>query len=139
MGRLSLETRSKVIIMRRNCYRVSEIQARLAQEGVSVSKVSLFALLKKFNNTSLVVDLKRKPRSSLLGHDHYRFIDEAMTVNNELTLRQFFSLFTAKYPEIQVSISTVKRARRHDIVRLFGRLTKKKGCCGANSEWNKMI
>ena len=29
--------------------------------------------------------------------------------------------------------------RRSGIVRLFGRLTKKKGCCGANSEWNKMI
>jgi hypothetical protein len=112
MGRLSLETRSKVFIMRRNCYRISEIQARLAQ-GVSVSKVSLFALLKKFKSTGLVVDLKRKPRSSLLGQDHYRFIDKAMMVNNEFTSRQLFLLFIAEYPENQVSISTIKRARRH--------------------------
>ena len=113
MGRLSLETRSKVIVMRRNGYRVSDIKERLSQEGVSVSKVSLFALLKKFDSTGLVIDLKRKPRSTILGHDHYRFIDEAMTVNNELTSRQLFSLFTTRYPEIQVSVSTVKRARRH--------------------------
>ena len=134
MGRLSLETRSKVIIMRRNGYRVSEIQSRLVEEGVtvSVSKVSLFALLKKFNSTGLVVDLKRKPRSSLLGHDHYQFVDETMKVNNELTLGQFFSLFTAKYPEIQVSTSTIKRAHRH-----LGWISKKTQYCALIQEANK--
>ena len=132
MGRLSLETRSKVIIMRRNGYLVSEIHSRLAEEGVSVSKVSLFALLKKFNSTGLVVDLKRKPRSSLLGHDHYRFIDETMTMNNELTSGQLFSLFTAKYPEIQVSTSTIKRARRH-----LGWISKKTRYCALIREANK--
>ena len=91
---------------------------------MSVSRVSLFALVKKFKDTGLVVDLKRKPRSSLLGEDHYRFIDEAMTADNELTFRQLFSLFTAKYPEIQISISTVKRARRH-----LGWISKKTRYC----------
>ena len=105
--------RSKVTVMWKNGYPVSEIQERLSQEGVSVLRVSLFALIKKFKKIKLVVDLKRKPRSSILEECHYRFIDEAMAANNELTSRQLFSLFTDEYPEVQISISTVKRARKH--------------------------
>ena len=41
MGRLSLETRSKVIVMWKNSYPVSETQERLSQEEVSVSSVSI--------------------------------------------------------------------------------------------------
>ena len=48
MGRLYLETRSKVIVMWVNRYPVSMIQEWLLQEGVSISKVSLFALIKEF-------------------------------------------------------------------------------------------
>ena len=85
----------------------------VSQEGVLISMLSLFTLVKKFKNTELVVDLKRKSRSSLLGEDHYRFVVEAMAVDNELTSRQLFYLFTAKYPKIQISISTVKQACRY--------------------------
>ena len=81
---------------------------------MAVSRVSLFTLIKKFKKIKLVVDLKKKkPRSSILEECHYRFIDEAMAANNELTSRQLFSLFTDEYPEVQISISTVKRARKH--------------------------
>jgi hypothetical protein len=50
MGQLSLEMRSKVIEMWNNGYPVSEIQERLSQEGVSVSKVALFALIMKLQH-----------------------------------------------------------------------------------------
>ena len=46
MGRLIMETRSKVILMWKNGYPVTVIQERLSQ-GVTVSKVSLFTLIKK--------------------------------------------------------------------------------------------
>ena len=75
MGRLSLETRSKVIVMKKNGYPVSEIQERLSQKGVTISKVSLYTLVKKYESTNLVKDMKRTPRSSLLDACHYRFID----------------------------------------------------------------
>ena len=55
-----------------------------------------------------------------------------MTVNNELTSRQLFSLFTARYPEIQVSVSTVKQARRH-----LGWVSKKTQHCALIQEVNK--
>ena len=57
MGWLSLETRNKVIVMKKNGYPVSEIQERLSQEGMIISKVSLYALVKKFETTKLVIDI----------------------------------------------------------------------------------
>ena len=132
MGRLSLETRSKVIMMWKNGYPVAVIQRRLTEEGVKVLTVSLFALVKKFKSTSSVVDLRRAPRSSLLGECHYRFIDESMTEDNQLTSRQLYSLFSAEYPEMQILISTLKRARRH-----LGWISKKTRYCALIREVNK--
>ena len=63
---------------------------------MSVSRVSLFALIKKFKKIKLVVDLKRKPRSSILEECHYRFIDEAMAANNELTSRHLQTVVKPK-------------------------------------------
>ena len=83
--------RSNVILLWKNGYPVTVIQDRLFQEGVKVSKVSLFALIKKFKSTALVIDLPRKPRTSVLSECHYHFIDEKMTADNELTSRQLFS------------------------------------------------
>ena len=107
MGHLSLETRSKVIIMKKNGYPVSEIQERLSEKGVTISKVSLYALIKKFETTNLVDNMKRKPRSSLLDACHYHFIDDTMTEDNELTSRQLFMLFAETFPEVEISISRV--------------------------------
>ena len=111
---------------------MTTIQKRLLEEGVQVSKVSLFALIKKFNQTKLVIDLPKKPRPSKLNECHYRFIDEVMTVNNELTSRQLFSRFCATYPEVQVSVSTVKRARKH-----LGWISKKTRYCALIQDVNK--
>ena len=95
MGCLSVDTRSKVILITQNGY---PIQKRLLEEGVQVSKVSLFAR----------IDLPKKPRPSKLSECHYRFIDEVMTADNELMSRQLFFRFCATYPEVQVSFGTVK-------------------------------
>ena len=75
---------------------------------------------------------KWKLRSSLLGEDHYCFIDEAMTADNELTSRQLFSHFTARNPKIQISMSTVKQVLRH-----LGWISKKTRYCALIWEANK--
>ena len=97
-----------------------------------VSKVSLFALIKKFQTFKLVVDLLKKHRSSKLSECHYCYIDEQMTADNELTSRQLFFLFRAIYPDVQVSISTIKRARQH-----LGWISKKTRYCALIREVNK--
>ena len=129
MGRMNVETRSKVILLWKNGYPVTVIQDRLFQEGV---KVSLFVLIKKFKSTVLVIDLPRKPRTSLLSGCHYRFIYEKMTADNELTSRQLFSLFTTEYPDIETSISTIKRAHLY-----LGWISKKTRYCALIREENK--
>ena len=129
MGRLSVEKRSKVIVMWRNGYPVSVIKDKLSQEGVVVSNVSLFALIKKYRTISLVIDLPRKHRSSKLAECHYRYIDDVMTEDNKLTSRQLFALFGTKYPDVQVSISTIKRARKQK--------SKKTRYCALIREANK--
>ena len=130
MGCLSLETRSKVTVMKKNGYPVPEIQERLSQ-GVTASKVSLYALVKKYDATNLVDDLERKPRRSLLDACHYRFIDETMTEDNELTSRQLLVLFTDKFPAVEISISTLMRASRH-----LGWISKKTRYCALICEEN---
>ena len=122
----------KVILMWKNGYPVTVIQERLLQVGVSVLKVSLFALIKKFQTFKLVVDLPKKHRSSKLIECHYHYIDEQMTADNELTLRQLFFLFRATYPDVQVSISTIKLARQH-----LGWISKKTRYCALIREVNK--
>ena len=92
----------------------------------------MFALIEKFKTTHVIADLPRKSRSSLFSEHHYRFIDEVMTNDNELTSRQLFSLFSTKYPEVQVSISTIKRVRKH-----LGWVSKKTRYCALIREVNK--
>ena len=48
----------------------------------------------------------------ILGTEHYRDIDGALAVNDELTSRQLRAMLLSKYPELSMSISTVERARR---------------------------
>ena len=94
--------------------------------------MSLFALVKKYRATSLVIDLLKKHRSSKVFECHYRYIDDVMTEDNELTSRQLFALFSTKYPDVQVSISTIKRARQH-----LGWISKKTRYCALIREVNK--
>ena len=121
-----------MIIMKKNGYAVSEIQKRLSEEGVTVSTVSLYALVKKFERSNTVDDMKHKPRPSLLDACHYRFIDDKMTTDNELTSRQLLALFVDKYPVVHISISTLMRARKH-----LGWISKKTRYCALIREENK--
>lgn len=46
-----------------------------------------------------------------MSTDHYVFIGNALTSNDELTTRQVRGLLVQEFPELSVSLSTVKRAR----------------------------
>ena len=49
MGRMSLETRAKVIAMRSRNYSLMKIKEHFEEEGVSVSKVAIYLLIKKYD------------------------------------------------------------------------------------------
>ena len=102
-------------------FSVIKIRQRLSEEGIQVSRKSLYYLLKKHNETSSVADLTRTPRRRLLTDEHFRFIDETMEANLELTSRQLHGMVAEKFSDASVSTSTstVKRTRyisRQDIV-----------------------
>ena len=70
MGRMSLETRVKVVAMRSKNYSLRNIKEHL---GVSVSKVVIYMLIKKYDEMQTIEDIKRKPRPQILQEEHYVF------------------------------------------------------------------
>ena len=52
-----------------------------------------------------------RPRPRILQEEHYRFIDDTMAENMDLTGRQLFALFEEKFTTVDVSLSTIKHAR----------------------------
>jgi len=112
MGRMSADTRVRVVCLWRAGFSVVKIRERLLEEGIVVSRKSLYLLLKKYNETNSIADQKRAPRRRQLRNEHFQFIDEAMEDNRELTSRQLHGLVVEKNPDLNVSISTIKRARQ---------------------------
>ena len=92
-------------------YRVSKIQAHLALEDIAVSKKSLCLLIKKYRLTGSVADHRTVKPPKKLKDEHYRFIDECMATDDELTATNLLAMLKEKYPSLNVSESTVKRAR----------------------------
>lgn len=112
MGRMTLETRRRVIYFSRLGMRLKDIKLRLAEEGIAVSKTSLCLLLKKYKETGTISDRVR-PRSQAkkLQLEHLSLIDEALDRDDEVSnadLRQMLQEFG-----IVVSISTIQRAKKH--------------------------
>lgn len=113
MPRLSKETRSRVVLLRSKGFSVGKIRKRLEEDGIHVSRRALFKLFAKHRRTGTVADLPRAARPKKLTTEHYKFIDEAMTEDDELTARKLRVLLEARWPETEVSLNTIKRARKH--------------------------
>ena len=94
MGRLSIDVRSRIVNMWRANFKVKDIINiyRLAEEGVKVSQTAVYNLLTKFKTES-IADMKKRARSRRLSEEHYRFFDELMAKNTDLTSLQLYSAF----------------------------------------------
>ena len=110
MGRMSLATRSRVVMLSRSGYPLRKIQAHLALEDITVSKKLLCLLIKKYRMTGSVADNRKVKPPKKLKDEHYRFIDECMADDDELTATKVHAMLKEKYPALIVSVSTVKRA-----------------------------
>lgn len=113
MGRLSIDVRSRIVNMWRAKFKVKDIVDRLAEEGVKVSRTAIYNLLTKFRRTESIGDIKRRARSRRLSEEHFRFIDELMAENTDLTSNQLYSALKEAYSTLEASLSTVKRAQRY--------------------------
>ena len=97
--------------MSQSGYTISKIQAHLAKEDVTVSKKSLCLLMKKYRITGSVADHRTVKPPRKLSDEHYRFLDECMANDDELTATKLQAILKEKYPSLNVSVSAVKRAR----------------------------
>ena len=98
-------------MLKKNGYAYKEIKERLKEEGIETTAKSLYSLITKFKNTNPVMDRPCLSRPKLLNREHYEFIDNALASNDELTSQHLRSLLVGEFPEVRVSLSTVKRAR----------------------------
>jgi len=73
--------------MSQSGYTISKIQAHLAKEDFTVSKKSL-CLLMKYRITGSVADHRTVKPPTKLTDEHYRFLDECMADDDELTATQ---------------------------------------------------
>ena len=111
MPRLDLQTGARVVCLKSEGHTYKKIKERLKEEGISVTIKSLYLLVANYRQTKSVSDRSRNAVPKILGTEHYRDIDGALAVNDELTSRQR-AMLLSKYPELSMSISTVERARR---------------------------
>ena len=108
MGRMSIETRQRVVLLWKSGMKIKDIHGRLREEKTVVSETSLYLLIAKYAKSGKVSNIKRSSRPSILGNEHYKFIDNAMEEDDELTAYKL----KKHYPDLNLSISTVRRARK---------------------------
>ena len=133
MGRMSIETRMRVVVMWNRGYSLRKIQMKLQEENIQVSIVSLCKLTKKFRQTNSVLDQRTYKPPRILTEKHLRYIDKAMADNPELTGTQLTDLLKDHFPATKVSKSTVKRVRRE-----LGWISKKTRYCALISDVNRL-
>ena len=112
MPRLDIETRRRVVALRRHGYSVRAIKQRLLEEHISVSIVAIYSLLRKNQLLNKIVDRPRRFVAKKLDEEKLRFIDDALASNDELTASRLLILLQEKWLDLRVSLSTIKRARK---------------------------
>ena len=127
MPRTTLETR---ILELHRTYSVSQIQERLKE--IFISKVTIYAIIKKYRVHHTYADFPKPQRKTILNKDQVRFIDKAME-NDELTGRQLHELLLEIWPDLQISISTIKRVKR-----MLGWVCSRPKYCQLVRELNKL-
>ena len=115
MPRLSYEVRARIMNMWKAKFSEKEIVERLV-EGVKASRTSIYNLVSKFQRTNSIADITRRPCLRRLNEEHYRFVDEVMAENNDLSSRQLYTVFKTAYPSTEASLSTIKRACHEKVV-----------------------
>ena len=112
MPRLSLQARRRVITLFSKGSSVRSIQKRLEEENIIVSRQTLYRLIRKFRTCAKIVDLPRMKRPRKLTSEMTEIIDNELQQNDELTAQKLMDNLKERFPDLDVSIPTIKRARK---------------------------
>ena len=88
-----------VIELWQRSFQLKDIKAHLQADGI-ISKKSLCVLIDKYKRTGSVADERKMKRPRKLQDEYFRFVDDAMAENDELTSLQLYNLFREKYPGV---------------------------------------
>ena len=133
MPRISIETRMRIIQLRHRGYTMKMIQKRLSEENIIISLTALYNLFQKFRKHGIVINLVRDYEIyKKLTAEQVQYIDQCMRENDELTGRKLHALLLEKWPDLIVSINTVKREKR-----LLGWVASRPKYCQMIRELNK--
>ena len=112
MPRLSIEARRRIVSLHSYRYSIPSIFQRMEQENVVVSKCTVYNLVKKFHLKGVVKDLPKRKKARILMDEMKKFIEEELEKNDELTSTAIKASLIRKWPDLRVSIPTIKRVRR---------------------------
>ena len=105
----------------------------MSEEDVDISLSALYRLLKKEELYGFVMDRPRLCMRKKLNSEQVQYINKCMEENDECTATQLHMLLLNKWPNLEVSIDTIKREKR-----LLGWVASKPKHCqlvrGANME-----
>ena len=113
MGRMSIQTRNEVIRLHSKALTVVQIQKELARRDITVSRLSIYKLLRKWQSTQTVADLPRCTPSygENVTLELLDFIDKEMHDNDELTAPTLMEKVNDKF-EVNFSLSKIKLIRK---------------------------
>ena len=109
MAKLSNETRQRVVTLYSKGHSVIEIRRRLNEENITISRQALHKLIRSYRMGTLS---QVRPRQGKITEEMKTVIEETLRNNDEVTSTGLKSLLVARWPELQVSIATIKRVRR---------------------------
>lgn len=112
MARLNNECRRRVVTLYSRGHSVTEIRKRLQEENILISRQSLYNLINKFRKGTPVADGQLRRRKRKITKEMETMIDQALRNNDEITSTGLRDMLAVRYPELQVSIPTIKRVRR---------------------------
>jgi len=101
-----------VITLHSNNFSVPAIHERFKEEKVSVSLRALYNLVQKHDETGIIVDLPQRRKERKMSEKMVQFIEQELRKDDELTSTGIRALLLEKWPDLCVSIPTVKRVRK---------------------------
>ena len=90
-------------------------------------------LIRKYIPTGSVADFRPLTPKKKLQDEYYRFVDDCMALDPELSITRLYRLFKEEYPQLPVSESTIKRVRKD-----LGLVAKKTRYCALVSDKIKL-
>ena len=112
MPRLDLESRRRVLTLQQTGYSFKAIKEHLKEKNIIITSQSLWRLEKKFCEHGTYKNLARRKRCKKLSQVMVDFMNDKMTEDDELTSTKLRELLLENWPELTVSLDTIKRYRR---------------------------